>query len=78
VVSTLFPLYDFARQITGDHADVTLLLPAGSESHTYEPTPQDILRIQNCDIFLYIGGESETWVKEVLDSMDPPICASSG
>lgn len=70
VVSTLFPPYDFARQIAGDHAEVTLLLPAGSESHTYEPTPQDILRIQNCDIFLYIGGESETWVKEVLDSMD--------
>lgn len=70
VVATLFPPYDFARQIAGNYADITLLLPAGSESHTYEPTPQDILRIQNCDVFLYIGGESETWVKEVLDSMD--------
>ncbi len=70
IVATLFPPYDFARQIAGDYADTTLLLPAGSESHTYEPTPQDILRIQNCDVFLYIGGESETWVKEVLDSMD--------
>ena len=70
VVSTLFPPYDFARQIAGGNAEITLLLPAGSESHTYEPTPQDILRIQNCDVFLYIGGESETWVKEVLDSMD--------
>lgn len=70
VVSTLFPPYDFVRQIAGDFAEVTLLLPAGSESHTYEPTPQDILRIQNCDVFLYIGGESETWIKEVLDSMD--------
>lgn len=69
IVTTLFPQYDFARQIVGEQADVTLLLTPGSESHTYEPTPKDILKIQNADIFIYIGGESEVWVKEVLDSV---------
>lgn len=68
IVTTLFPQYDFAKQITGDNADVTLLLTPGSESHTYEPTPKDILKIQNADIFIYIGGESEVWVNEVLES----------
>ncbi len=70
VISTLFPPFDFARQIAGGLAQITLLLPPGAESHTYEPTPQDILRIQKCDVFLYIGGESEAWVTKLLSSMD--------
>lgn len=68
IVATLFPQYDFAKQITGDNAEVTLLLTPGSESHTYEPTPKDVSKIQQADIFLYIGGESEVWVDEVLES----------
>lgn len=68
IVATLFPQYDFAKQITGDNADITLLLTPGSESHTYEPTPKDVSKIQQADIFLYIGGESEVWVDEVLKS----------
>lgn len=68
IVTTLFPQYDFAKQITGDNADVTLLLTPGAESHTYEPNPKDILKIQNADIFIYIGGESEVWVDEILES----------
>lgn len=68
IVATLFPQYDFAKQITGDNAEVTLLLTPGSESHTYEPTPKDVSKIQQADVFLYIGGESEVWVDEILES----------
>lgn len=70
VVTTVFPGYDFARQVAGDHADVTLLLPPGAESHSFEPTPQDILNIQRCDLFIYVGGESEAWVDGILDTVD--------
>lgn len=69
IVTTLFPQYDFAKQITGDNAQVTLLLKPGAESHSYEPTPQDIAKIQSADVFLYIGGESEVWVEEILGSV---------
>lgn len=70
IVTTLFPAYDFAKNIAGDNADVTLLLAPGVESHSYEPTPQDIVNIQNCDVFIYNGGESESWVDGILDSLD--------
>lgn len=68
IITTLFPQYDFAREIAGDTADVTLLLTPGSESHSYEPTPTDIARIQKADLFIYNGGESEVWVDEILKS----------
>ncbi len=70
VVSTVFPGYDFARRIAGDRARVSMLLPPGSESHSYEPTPQDIIKIQSCDVFIYVGGEGDEWAKRVLSSMD--------
>jgi zinc transport system substrate-binding protein len=70
VVATIFAPYDFARQIAGDKAEVTMLLPPGSESHSYEPTPQDIITIQNCDVFIYAGGDSDAWVTDILSSMD--------
>lgn len=70
IVATIFPSYDFARQIAGDKADVTMLLAPGAESHSFEPTPQDIIMIQNCDVFLYVGGENDTWVDSILDSID--------
>lgn len=70
VVTTIFPQYDFARQIAGDKADVTMLLAPGAESHSYEPTPQDIIKIQNCDVFIYVGGENDEWVESILDSID--------
>lgn len=69
IVTTLFPQYDFAKQVTGSNAEITLLLTPGSESHSYEPTPKDISKIQQADIFLYVGGESEVWVDEVLKSV---------
>lgn len=65
-----FPGYDFARAIAGDLAEVSLLLPPGQESHSFEPTPPDILKIQRCDVFIYGGGESDEWVRGILDSMD--------
>lgn len=70
IVCTNFPEYDFARQIAGDKADVTMLLKPGAESHTYEPSPEDIKKIQDCDLFVYVGGDSDEWVEDVLDSVD--------
>jgi len=70
VVATIFPLYDFTREVTGDKAEITMLLPPASESHYYEPTPQDIISIQHCDVFIFIGGESDAWVDKILGSMD--------
>ena len=69
VVATGFAPYDFARQIAGDCADVTMLLKPGEESHTFEPTPQDIALIQQSDVFVYGGGESDTWVDSILESL---------
>lgn len=69
VVTTIFPYYEFARNVAGDKADVMLLLSPGSEPHSYEPSPSDIVAIENCDIFIYNGGESDEWVDSVLDSM---------
>ncbi len=68
IISTVFPPYDLAKQIAGDNADISILLPPGSESHTYEPTAKEILEIQNCDIFLYIGGENEQWAEKIISS----------
>ena len=69
IVATIFPQYDFARQIVGDYADVYMLLKPGEEIHSYEPTPQDIKMIQNCDLFIYTGGENDVWVENILSSL---------
>ena len=69
VVATVFPYYDFARAIGGDYIDVTLLLPPGRDSHSFEPTAKDLLMLQSADVFLYNGGEMETWVEDVLDAL---------
>ena len=73
IVSTVFPGYDFAKNIAGENAQISLLLPPGSESHSYEPSPQDIIKIQNADLFIYVGGESEDWVSRILESMDTKV-----
>lgn len=70
VVTTIFPQYDFVHQIAGDNVEVSMLLKPGEETHSYEPTPQDILKIQNCDLFIYVGGENDEWVEDILDSID--------
>lgn len=66
VVTTLFPLYDFAKQIGGDKADVTLLLPPGVEAHSFEPKPSDVRKINEADVFVYTGKFMEPWVSDVL------------
>ena len=71
IVTTVFPAYDFARAVAGDAAEVTLLLPPGMDSHSYEPTPANILAVQSCDLFLYLGGESDTWVETILTAVEP-------
>lgn len=73
VVSVSFPGYSLAKEILGNTADVTMLLPTGTEVHGYEPTPKDILKIQNADLFIYGGGDSEHWVQEVLSSLDQSV-----
>ena len=70
-MATVFPAYDFAWQAAGDLAEVTLLLPPGMESHSYEPTPADILAVQDCDLFLCLGGESDAWVDTILSAVEP-------
>lgn len=71
VICTVFPPYDFVRTIAPE-AEVSLLLSAGQESHSYEPTPRDMVNIQACDLFIYVGGESESWVADMLATMDAP------
>jgi zinc transport system substrate-binding protein len=70
VVTTIFPPYDFVREIGGGRVNLAMLLPPGSESHSFEPSPRDIISIQNSDVFIYNGGESDAWVDRILSSMD--------
>ncbi len=71
IITTIFPAYDFARQVFGDTADITLLLKPGMESHSFDPGARDIVAIQDCDLFIYNGGESDVWVENILDMDDP-------
>ena len=69
VVTTIFPEYDWVRQILGDKfsdADVTMLLDNGVDLHSYQPTVDDMVKIANCDLFIYVGGESDGWVEDAL------------
>lgn len=70
VVATSFAPFDFAREICAKKAEITMLLSPGAESHTFEPTPSDIMKIKECDVFIYGGGESEEWVETILSSID--------
>lgn len=70
IVTTIFPPYDFAREICADKASLTMLVAPGGESHSYEPTPQDIKAVRNCDIFICAGGESDVWTGVILESIN--------
>lgn len=70
IVATLFPQYDFAKNIAKEKANVQLLLPPGTESHTYEPTPSDIINISSSNLFLYTGKYMEPWSDKILSSID--------
>jgi len=67
VVATIFPIYDWVREIIGDdeQAEVTLLLDSGTDLHSYQPTASDILTVSSADLFIYVGGESDEWVEDV-------------
>lgn len=69
VVTTLFPLYDFAKEIGGDKVQVSLLLPPGVEAHAYEPKPSDIVKINGSDLFVYTGKFMEPWAEDVIKSI---------
>ena len=71
IVTTIFPEYDWVREILGDKADsaeITMLLDNGVDLHSYQPTADDIIRISDCDLFVYVGGESDGWVEGALKS----------
>ncbi len=70
VVTTLFPYYDFTRQIAGDKVELTLVVPAGMDSHSFEPTPADMRTIQEADILICNGGAMEQWVSQVTEALD--------
>lgn len=70
VITTLFPVYDFTRNVAGDKAHVTLLLPPGVESHSFEPKPGDILRISSASLLIYTGRYMEPWIENILKGVD--------
>ena len=79
VVTTIFPIYDWVRSVVGtdeEHVELTLLLDNGVDLHSYQPTAQDIMTISTADLFIYVGGESDQWVEDVLASaMNPGLKA---
>lgn len=68
IVASNYIGYDIARAVTGKPEEVSMLLRPGAEMHSFEPTPEDILRIKNAELFIYIGGESEEWIEEILEN----------
>ncbi len=82
VVTTIFAPYDFLRQIVGDKMNVVMLLPPGVESHSYEPTPSDIIEIENADLFFYVSEHTETWVTQITSSLKnkkvETVCIADG
>lgn len=69
IVSAVFPGYDFARQVCGNDAEVVMLIRPGMESHSYEPSPQDMILLERCDLFIYAGGESDVWIQKMLEAV---------
>ena len=76
VVTTIFPVYDWVREIVGDNdnVEITMLLDNGVDLHSYQPTAQDIMKVATCDVFVYVGGESDEWVEDALaEAMNPDM-----
>lgn len=71
VIATLFPQYDFTKALAKDSANVRLLMPPGTEAHSYEPTPKDLVDIQNADVFIYTSIAMEPWVEKMLSQIGP-------
>lgn len=70
IVTTIYAPYDFVKQIAGDKVSVRMLLSPGEESHSFDPSPKDLIDINECDLFIYNGGENDEWVNDILESMD--------
>ena len=68
VVTTIFPVYDWTRQVLGEdsEAELTFLLSSGVDLHSYQPTAADLLKLATCDLFIYVGGESDAWAEDAL------------
>lgn len=66
IVTTTFPAYDWVREILGEEAEVTFLLESGVDMHSFQPSVDDILKISECDMFVYVGGESDQWAQDAL------------
>lgn len=78
VITTIFPYYDFVRQIAGDLVDLSLVVPAGMDTHSFEPTASDMVRIGRADLLIYNGGEMETWVDQVVDASENKALIADG
>ncbi len=74
VVTTIFPIYDWTREVIGEngHVQLTLLLDSGVDLHSYQPAAADIMKISSCDLFIYVGGESDEWVRDALQEAVNP------
>ena len=72
IVATIFAPFDFAREIAGTRANVSILIPPGQDSHAFQPTPMDIISIQNSDLFIHIGGHKDSLIYRILDEIDAP------
>lgn len=75
IVTTIFPMYDWIREITAgneDNVEVTMLLDNGVDLHSYQPNAQDLVKVSTCDLFVYVGGESDKWVNDALASVGNP------
>ena len=70
IVTTNFPAYDFARAVAGNKIEIKMLLKPGAEIHDYEPSPSDIINIQQSELFIYTGGESDEWIEKILESLE--------
>ncbi len=78
VVTTIFPVYDWVREVVGDsgNVEITMLLDNGVDLHSYQPTARDIMKVATCDVFAYVGGESDEWVKDALaEAVNPDMVA---
>ncbi len=71
VVTTIFPEYDFAKNIGKDHVEARILIPPGSEAHHYEPTPKDLIDLKTADVFIYTSLDMEPWVEKILKQLGP-------
>ena len=80
VVTTIFPIYDWVREIAGDtgNTEITLLLDSGVDLHSFQPSAQDILKVATCDLFIYVGGESDKWAEDALaEAVNPDMVVIS-